>query len=77
MARLQLIRQSPRRLGNDLKAADDGLKPHEVVTQALEGLAVREALSRVDVKENIAERAAFFLRRHRRHHAPKARADEA
>ena len=45
--------------------------------QALEGVAVREALSRVDVKENIAKCAALLLRRHKRHHAPKARADEA
>src|SRR5262245_6637259 len=40
-ASLQLVRQAPRCLGNDLKTADDGIESHKVVAQALESLAVR------------------------------------
>ena len=33
VARFQLVRQTSRCLGNDLKTADDGIEPHEIVAQ--------------------------------------------
>ena len=77
MPRLQLIRQAPRGLGNNLKAPDDGVEGLKIVTQALVTMAVRELFGQVDVPEHVAERAAFFLRKHRTYRARQARADEA
>jgi hypothetical protein len=40
-------------------------------------MAVHELFSQVDISEHVAERAAFFLRKHREYRALQARADEA
>ena len=63
MPRLQFIRQPTRRLGNNLKAANDRVQRLKIAAQALVVEAVLETFRQVDMAQHVAERAAFLFRK--------------
>src|SRR5258707_34741 len=77
MPRLQVIRQTSRRLGDDFKAARDSKYVQLVVLEALKCMPMCEPFGKVDMAEYVAQNALISIRRHRAHPAPSVRANGA
>jgi len=59
MSCLQFVGKPPRRLGDDLKAADDGVERLKIVAQTFITFAVCELFGEVNMTEDVAECASF------------------